>query len=108
MITPNRFRSCHPRSGVSKATPTPLGRSDRDERMKAISDLEQSISALEIPALGHSTISEHAAVHVLNSNTLAVVVLCGHNAHIIEDAIRVQDYATTDISTDHDIITLTL
>lgn len=108
MITPNRFRSCHPQSSVSKAGPTPLGRSDRDRRMKAISDLEQKISALEIPELGYSTISEHAAVHVLNSNTLAVVILCGHNAHLIERTIRSQDYPTTAVSTDRDIISVTI
>lgn len=76
--------------------------------MKAISDLERKISALEIPELGYSTIAEHAAVHVLNSNTLAVVILCGHNAHIIEHAIRVQDYSTAAVSTDRDIITVAI
>lgn len=76
--------------------------------MKAISDLERAVNVLEIPALGYSTIAEHAAVHVLDANTLAIVILCGHNAHIIENTIRAQNYPTVDISTDRDVITVVI
>ncbi|WP_067537000.1 hypothetical protein [Nocardia crassostreae] len=74
--------------------------------MKAIADLERSVCALEIPGLGHSRVDEHAAVHVLNSTTLAVVILCEHNARIIEEAIRARYDAAVDISTDGGIITV--
>ncbi|MFE3225823.1 hypothetical protein [Nocardia sp. NPDC059228] len=78
--------------------------------MKVISDLERNINVLEIPELGYSTISDHAAVHVLNSTSLAVVILCGHNAHIIERTIRAQDYGAIDIHIHihQDIITVTI
>ncbi|MFD6357817.1 hypothetical protein [Nocardia tengchongensis] len=47
-------------------------------------------------------------MHVLNSHTLAIVMLCGHNAHIIEHTIRAQDYALTNLTTDCGIITVAL
>lgn len=108
MINPNRFRSCHPRAGVSKTTPAPLGRADRDRRMTAIRDLEQNVGAFEIPELGYSTVSDHAAIHILDSNTLAVVVVCGHNARIIERAILAQCYAGVAVRIDLDIITVAI
>jgi len=76
--------------------------------MTAITDLERRICALELADLGYSTVAEHAAVHVLDSTTLAVVVLCGHNAEIIEHAIRAQHFEITGIGTVQDIITVTL
>lgn len=105
MVTPNRFRSCHPRAGITR---TPLATRDTDQRLTAITDLEHSIRALEIPALGHSTVAEHAAVHILDPSTLAVVVLCSHNADILEQVIRAQNYTLTGIAISRDIITLTL
>ncbi|WP_330181559.1 hypothetical protein OHB26_35130 [Nocardia sp. NBC_01503] len=73
--------------------------------MKAIYDLEQIVGALEIPELGYSTVSDHAAIHVLDSNTLAVVVVCGHNARIIEQAILIRCYPQAAVQIDGDVIT---
>ncbi|ONM49871.1 hypothetical protein B0T44_05880 [Nocardia donostiensis] len=83
-------------------------RPDRERRMHAILDLERRISTLELPQLGYSTVSEHAETHVLDSTTLAVVMRCTHNTAIVEHAIRAQNDHTIDISTDRDILTVTL
>ncbi len=108
MVTPNHFRSCHPHRHGPISNQAPIGTSERSRRMRAIADLERIIGELELPELGYSTVSEHATVHVLDSTTLAVVMRCGHNARIVENAIRAQNYKTTDISTDRDVITVTL
>ncbi|MBL1080031.1 hypothetical protein JK358_37110 [Nocardia sp. 2] len=76
--------------------------------MRAITELERRISALEIPELGHSTVSEHADAHVLDSSTLAVVIVCGHNIRLIERAIRAHTTDTAEVQIERDIITITL
>lgn len=108
MSTPNGPRSCHA-SPTAPATPTtPISSKDRMRRVKAITELETDLAALELPALGYSTVSDHCAIHVLSTNSLAVVVLCGHNAGIIEQVIRSRYAEQANISRTDDIITVTI
>ncbi|WP_280258026.1 hypothetical protein [Nocardia wallacei] len=76
--------------------------------MTAISALERNIRALELPRLGHSTVADHADVHVLGAHVLAIVMRCAHNTEIVVQTIRDQDYTITQIDTDRDVITLTI
>ncbi|MET7768805.1 hypothetical protein [Nocardia sp. NPDC005366] len=76
--------------------------------MNTITQLENTICHLELAELAHTTVSAHAVVQTIDPNTLAVVVFCGHNTQIIEDAIRSQHYNTKEITTTSDIITVTI
>lgn len=74
----------------------------------SIRELEHSIHSLELSELGHSPVSAHASLQVIDARTLAIVVYRGRDAQLIEDTIRRQHYATKEISTSHDIITITI
>ena len=76
--------------------------------MKAILELERGIRALELPLLGCSVVADHAAVHVLTSDTLAIVLMCGHNARIVEQAVRDAYPDAVSVFVDRDVITVTL
>lgn len=74
----------------------------------SISELERTIHDLELDELGHSKVAAHAALQVIDSRTLAIVVYCGHNAQLIEQVIRDQHYKAKEITSDHEIITITI
>jgi len=74
----------------------------------SIIELERNIHDLELDELGHSTVGAHAALQVIDPHTLAIVVYCGHNAQLIEQAIRGQHYQTKEITSAHEIITITI
>jgi hypothetical protein len=76
--------------------------------MTTITQLGNTISQLELTELAHTTVSAHAVVQTIDPSTLAIVVFCGHNTQIIEDAIRSQHYDTKEITTTSDIITVTI
>ncbi|WP_330181561.1 hypothetical protein OHB26_35140 [Nocardia sp. NBC_01503] len=74
--------------------------------MTAIARLENTICHLELPELAGATVSAHALVQTIDPSTLAVVVFCGSNTQIIEDAIRGRCHDTRGITTASDIITV--
>ncbi|MRH92874.1 hypothetical protein GFY24_36580 [Nocardia sp. SYP-A9097] len=76
--------------------------------MTTINALENAISHLELTELAHTTVSEHAVVQVIDPRRLAVVMFCGDKTQIIEDAIRSQRYNAKELTTTHDIITITI
>ncbi len=108
MATPDRVRSCRPQRPVARPTAAPIAAVDRKRRLAAVEELERRIGALELPALGYSTVADHAAIHVLDMRTLAVVMICGHNIRVVEQAIRAQNYRIREIGCDRDIITIVI
>lgn len=76
--------------------------------MSTSTDLERSIRELRLPELGDATVAAHAVVQTLDPHTLAIVVFCGHNTQLIEQAIRDRRTDLTGISTANDVITITV
>lgn len=76
--------------------------------MGTISDLEDSIRQLELTQLGSTVVAAHAVVQVIDPRTLAIVVFCGHNIQLIEDAIHNQHYDIASITSANEIITVTI
>ncbi|QLY28158.1 hypothetical protein [Nocardia huaxiensis] len=108
MVTPNSIRSCTRRPHVATPSTPRSPDSDRRRRMQPIVDLERAICALELPRLGHSLVSDHAVTQVLDSTTLAVVMHCGHNVAIVEEAIREQHLAIKGIDIDRDMLVVSI
>ncbi|WP_067536968.1 hypothetical protein [Nocardia crassostreae] len=73
--------------------------------MRAITELEHTVRAVEITEL-HSTVAAHAAVQVVDSDTLVVVMFHGHHTAIVEQALQNQPLGTKEITSARDIITL--
>ncbi|WP_157117689.1 hypothetical protein [Nocardia vaccinii] len=101
-MTPNRFRARHPHP----TPPAPV--KSGHQRRSTITDLEAGVRTLEVPQLGHSLVCEHAATHILGPASMAVVMLCRHNAHLVEQAIRARYLDDVEVSTDGDVLTITL
>lgn len=70
--------------------------------------LEDRIRALRLPQLGDATVAAHAVIQTLDPHTLAVVVFCGNNTALIEQAIRDGHTGITTITTANDVITVTV
>lgn len=100
MITPNQLRRSRCRTTTRKTRPHSTDARHRRPR--------RPHRRSRLPPLGCSTVSEHAEIHVIDAATLAVVMMCAHNVSIVEHAIHAENYDLADISTDRDIITITI
>lgn len=76
--------------------------------MNTTETLRGRIRALRLPQLGNATVAAHAIVQTLDPHTLAVVVFCGNNTELIEQAIRDGHTGMTGITTTNDVITVTI
>ncbi len=73
-----------------------------------ITQLRNTISNLELTELAGTPVAAHAVVQVIDPHQLVVVVFHGHDTPIVEHAIRSQNYATTELTSANDIITVTI
>lgn len=74
--------------------------------VKTIHDLQHNVSVLRLAGLPATTVSQHAALQIMDRRTLAVVPLGNQYTDLIEQAITNQDLGAKDISITRGVITI--
>lgn len=76
--------------------------------MSTIADLEHRLCALEIAGLPNTTVCTYAAVQIMDSHTLAVVLLSYRHADLIEQTIADQNLVARVSAARNGVITITI
>lgn len=75
--------------------------------MRTITELGNTVRAVELAEL-RSTVAAHAAVEIVDPHTLAIVPFRGYHTAMVEQALRSRSLGAREITTAHDIITVTI
>lgn len=74
--------------------------------MNVIRNLEHYVSDLALPGLPPTTVAEHAALQIIDKQTLAVVPLGNHFTHSIEQALTTQELGVKLVTITGSVITI--